>query len=89
MYSSNLQFAGWVVVGTEEVQGCILLGVFHGFVQERCNSSALALELRLSCTNPAIFSYKKIEFSSHGNALEVLYTGDNTISGWFLKILFP
>ena len=23
-------------------------------VQERCNSSALAMELRLSCTNPSI-----------------------------------
>ena len=27
---------------------------FDGFVQERCNSSALAMELRLSCTNPSI-----------------------------------
>ena len=26
-----------------------------GFVQDRCNSSALALELRLSCTNPSIY----------------------------------
>ena len=25
-----------------------------GFVQERRNSSALAMELRLSCTNPSI-----------------------------------
>ena len=25
-----------------------------GLVQERCNSSALAMELRLSCTNPSI-----------------------------------
>ena len=24
----------------------------NGLVQERCNSSALAMELRLSCTNP-------------------------------------
>ena len=26
----------------------------NGLVQERCNSSALAMELRLSCTNPLI-----------------------------------
>ena len=26
----------------------------HGLVQQRCNSSALAMELRLSCTNPMI-----------------------------------
>ena len=27
---------------------------FDGFVQERHNSSVLAIELRLSCTNPSI-----------------------------------
>ena len=29
---------------------------FHvdGLVKERCNSSALAMELRFSCTNPSI-----------------------------------
>ena len=29
-----------------------------GLVQDRCNSSALAMELRLSCTNPLIWSIK-------------------------------
>ena len=28
---------------------------FDGLVQERCNSSALAMELRLSCTNPSTY----------------------------------
>ena len=28
--------------------------LIDGFVQERRNSSALAMELRLSCTNPSI-----------------------------------
>ena len=28
-----------------------------GLVQERCNSSALAMELRLSCTNPSIYTF--------------------------------
>ena len=28
-----------------------------GLVQERCNSSALAMELRLSCTNPTIYDF--------------------------------
>ena len=28
--------------------------IINGLVQERCNSSALAMELRLSCTNPSI-----------------------------------
>ena len=30
-------------------------------VQERCNSSALAMELRLSCTNPLIYTVKLVE----------------------------
>ena len=43
----------------------VLLGFCHeslvvwwldGLVQERCNSSALAMELRLSCTNPSMWS---------------------------------
>ena len=29
----------------------------HGLVQVRCNSSALAMELRLSCTKPSISSW--------------------------------
>ena len=30
------------------------IGDIDGLVQERCNSSASAMELRLSCTNPLI-----------------------------------
>ena len=30
-----------------------------GLVQKRRNSSALAVELRLSCTNPSIYSLKR------------------------------
>ena len=30
---------------------------FNGLVQERHNSSALAVELCLSCTNPPIYTY--------------------------------
>ena len=30
--------------------------LFDGLVQERRNSSALAVELRLSCTNPSIYA---------------------------------
>ena len=35
------------------------LEIFHidGLVQERRNSSALAMELRLSCTNPSIYQF--------------------------------
>ena len=35
-----------------------------GLVQERCNSSVLALELRLSCTNPMIQSCLPITYFS-------------------------
>ena len=39
-----------------------------GFVQERCNSSALAMELRLSCTNPSIWSHTDIiSLKTHWN----------------------
>ena len=33
-----------------------------GLVQERCNSSALAMELRLSCINPLICKWVEIFF---------------------------
>ena len=33
--------------------------------QERCNSSALAMQLRLPCINPSIYSCMKVEFLSH------------------------
>ena len=32
-----------------------------GLVQERCNSSALAMELRLSCINPSIWCISKAD----------------------------
>ena len=34
--------------------GCNIMSPVDGLVQERCNSRALALELRLSCTDPSI-----------------------------------
>ena len=33
---------------------------FDGLVQERCNSSALAMELCLSCTNPSISCFQTV-----------------------------
>ena len=43
-----------------------------GLVQERCNFSALAMELRLSCTNPSIWSHTDIiSLKTHWN--DVLY----------------
>ena len=34
---------------------CRVLGYINGLVQERHNSSALVMELHLSCTNPLIY----------------------------------
>ena len=34
-------------------------GNIDGLVQQRCNSIALAVELRLSCTNPSIYSWHR------------------------------
>ena len=39
-----------------------LLTHTDGLVQERCNSSALAMELLLSCTNPSIWWWQPIPF---------------------------
>ena len=36
---------------------------FDGLVQERCNSSALAMELHLSCTNPSTWDISQGHFS--------------------------
>ena len=38
------------------------LSYIHRLVQERCNSSASAMELRLLCTNPLIFSLSFIHY---------------------------
>ena len=45
------------------------LSYFDGLVQERNNSTANALELRLSCTNPSICSHHFKQF-----VLSVIYT---------------
>ena len=43
---------------------------FFGLVQERRNSSALAMELRISCTNPSIWSSFDMEMHiSHGGGV--------------------
>ena len=39
----------------------------NGLVQERHNSSALAMELRLSCTNTTICFYTILEFKFYIN----------------------
>ena len=35
----------------------------NGLVQERRNSSALAMELHLFCTNPSIWNHKRSDFT--------------------------
>ena len=38
---------------------------FNGLVQKRCNSIALAMGLRLSCTNPSIYDEKRLLWPSN------------------------
>ena len=47
-----------------------------GLVQERCNSSALAIELRLSCnsTNPSIWLYAKLPYELSLN-IKIIFPG--------------
>ena len=40
-----------------------------GLVQERRNSNALALELRLSCTKPSIFASSKTSYANKTRSL--------------------
>ena len=48
---------------------------FDGLVQERCNSSALAMELRLSCIN--LWSYYIPQNSVECNYLPMPYIPDS------------
>ena len=48
---------GYRFIGSQE-SGLPFKGYIDGLVQERCNSIALAMELRLSCTNPSIWGFK-------------------------------
>ena len=43
----------------------------HGLMQERSNSSALALQLHFSCTNPLILSGKKLECAAFSEKIIV------------------
>ena len=55
-----------------EHKGYLDLQHFNGFVQERCNSSALAMELRLHCTNPLIYPCIFVNFT-----ITELYIGNS------------
>ena len=48
-----------------------------GLVQERRNSSALAMELCLSCTNPSILGYSFIRVGHHYIIYKFIYTFDD------------
>ena len=49
----------------------------NGLVQERRNSSALAMELRLSCTNPSIYNIALRFFVTTGSDDGLLPDGTN------------
>ena len=57
---------------------------FDGLMQERCNSSALAMELRLSCSNPSIYALNKISLkyvfkSQLGNMSTLICSGNGSV----------
>ena len=51
---ARLHFVVAIYTQNNVPEGTVFCDI-NGFVQERRNSSALATELRLSCTNPSIF----------------------------------
>ena len=55
---------------------CISRAHVDGLVQERRNSSALATELRLSFTNPAICSWYLLQYSAHDNRRNIASTAN-------------
>ena len=60
---------------------------FDGLVQERRNSSALAMELHLSCTNPSILFWvnyaavSSMQLLTHWGRVTHIYVGKLTIIG--------
>ena len=64
---SELKVDGLVLKETE-----LHYQYIDGLVQERHNSSALAMELRLSCTNPSIF---ELHFFGMGMMLNLISLG--------------
>ena len=56
----NLSFFVAAVVVYEVISFLLIQEYFDGLVQERRNSIANALELRLSCTNPLILCCDKL-----------------------------
>ena len=62
------------------------LADIDALVQERCNSSALGMELHLSCTNPSIYYWVNWLFSSKGSsalAMELhLWCTNSSINYW-------
>ena len=55
---------------------CWFMSYIDGLVQERCNSSALAMELHLSCTNPSTYSseFLHCHWTNHMIACKVTLT---------------
>ena len=50
-----IPIADYHITTYHDVENCYLHHHFDGLVQERRNSSALAMKLRLSCTKPSIY----------------------------------
>ena len=68
-YYHSWWWPGNIGCGARTSSGKILVASnqahINGLVQERCNSSANALELRLSCTNPSIYTLKSVGTRGH------------------------
>ena len=67
----------------QPLDSCWLLYHFDGLMQERRNSSALAMELRLSCTKPSIWasSFTKPSWHVHTSHITAPLQGEST-SHW-------
>ena len=69
----------------------VLAKHIDGLVQEKRNSSALAMELRLSCTNPStfqcIFRLKTVDMQYEVYLRKLYFLNDSHISGTWVRSL--
>ena len=76
-------FIGLIIQILSKYNTCsyyVLNNDLDGLVQERCNSIANAMELRLSCTNPSIWSCRIVAHAPcHVTSCAILWHNQETV----------
>ena len=86
IFKTSLYYKTRLILETRRYIHCWCKSHIEGLVQERCNSSALAMELHLSCTNPSIQEFCATRSLIHPQLsarlwyLQWVSNGDTTVS---------